>query len=106
MSCRFASELDAKKQPFLTAEHKVPMLIANVKEYKEQHVRDLVSGDLCLIPWVDIYTGGFICKAISNQNMNRKQNTGAVSKLGTDTGFTFDCMYYYVVKAFQCFTSP
>ena len=98
VKCRFATEVDAKKQPFLKAEHEVPMLIADVKEYKEDRVRDLVSGDICLQPWVDAYTGGFVCKAISNQNSQRKNNKGAVSRADSDTGFTFDCMKYFIKK--------
>ena len=97
-SNKFATEIDVKKQPLLQDEHDVPMLVADVKSYKDQYVRDITDGSLKGLPWTDLYIGGLSCTALSNTNSKRKSNKGAVSKTSTDTGETFDAMKYYVGK--------
>ena len=100
---KFATEIDPKKQPFIVQEWDTPILVADVAEYKEKSVKNLRTQEQTYLPYVDAYTGGFVCKAISNQNSQRKANKGAVKRADTDTGMTFDAMKHFVGKALLCF---
>lgn len=95
----FAAEIDPKKQQFIRQQFEVKTLIADVNQFKEPRVWNLVSQSTEILAWCQLFGGGFSCKGNSKQNSQRRHNKGCIRLQETTSGTTFEAIRQYLVKA-------
>ena len=72
---------------FLTMERQGSVFTAVKNEFSQGSAR---------VPRVRVFCSGFSCKSVSNQNKNRKSNTGCIKAGKGSTGETFWAIFEYI----------
>ena len=95
---KFACEKNPEKQTFIMSQHHVPMILESLSLLSSDKAKNLVSGEIELVPYVMLFACGFPCTSRTSMSVNAKLNKHCCQKGTEATGSGFVDITKYLAK--------